>query len=261
MNRINFSPIFDTKKIKILVGVIGINCCTIGTSIFAGEISSKNFYIELSKSQGPENLSPSTDYAGASGYVCSDCPTGRIGEVNNDPTNTNSLKLGYYFSENFSTELSFYDVDFGTTTWGTDFNSFNGTYNSSNATAFSGKLTSTAILVSANYHFKPIGKLKPFAGVGFGPSFNKFHEASEGTYATVNKNTNTSASFKADLGAIYNISSSLAINAGISFLNLGNFESAKNRVFVSNGSEQAISPYKFSSGWNNSISLGLRYSF
>ena len=233
-------------------------------SIFADENPSKNFYFELSISQGPEKLSPSTDYAGASGYVCADCPTGRIGEVNNDPSTTKSLKLGYYFSENFSSELSFYDVDFGTTTWGTDFSSFNGTYNSSTATSFSGKLTSTAILVSANYHFKPIGKLKPFARVGVGPSFNKFHEASESTYATVHKNTHNSVSFKADLGAIYNISPSFAVNAGISFLNLGNFESAKTRTI---GGTESISPYKFSSGqhgsllWNNSISLGLRYSF
>ena len=100
--------------------------------------------------------------------------------------------------------------------------------------------------------------MKPFAGVGVGPSFNKFHEASESTYATIHKNTHNSVSFKADLGAIYNISSSLAVNAGISFLNLGNFESAKTRTY--RGTE-SISPYKFSSGWNNSISLGLRYSF
>ena len=258
LNNVNIRPIFNRQVIKTIVGIIGINCCTIATPLFADDISIKDFYIEFSSIQGPENLSPSNDYAGASGYVCADCPTGLIGEVENDPKNTQALKLGYTFSENLSSELSFYNVNFGTTTWDTDFNSFDGTYNSSVATSFSGKLTSTAMLLGVNYNLKPIGKLKPFLGVGAGPSFNEFHAAKEGTYATVNKNTNRSIAYKADLGALYDITSSIAINAGVSFLNLGDFESAKTR---DTGSTQAISPYKFSSGWNKSISLGLRYSF
>ena len=221
----------------------------------------KRFYIEGLIGSGIDKLEASKNYAGASGWVSPTSPTGRMGDVSNDSDTSLGIKIGYKYSDNIKLDLSFYSLGYGKTNWGTDFYSFNGTYDSNQAAPFVGELTSKVAFVSAYYNWNFNNQFKPYIGFGLGVSRNKFHAADEAGNATIENNTKTEFAYKLDIGSIYQISPAIALNFGASFIDVGGFKSGKQRRY-NNGTLEAITPYKFSSdGLNPIYTVGVIYSF
>ena len=219
------------------------------------------FYVEGYIGTGLDDAEESNNFAGASGYVAAG-PTGKIGDVSEDEDTTFGLKLGYVFSENLSFELELMSLGYGDTTWGTDFASNNGTFNPATVSLFKGELTSKAIFLNTYYNWN-LDNFKPYVGFGLGVSRNKFHQASEtgSSYtATVHDNTETDFAYKLDIGSLYEITSDLSINLGVSFLDIGDYESDDKRT-IGSGLE-TIAPYKFGTdGLEPVVTLGIRKNF
>jgi len=205
-----------------------------------------------------KNLNASSDYAGAPGYFCSDCPTGKIGGVNTSPATTWALKAGYTYSENLSFDISYYSFSHGESSWGTDFSSFNGTYNPAAATAFTSKeISSDATFISAYYNLNLDNGVRPYAGLGVGLSRNKFDYTDEGSYSFINSHTTTDVAWKLDIGSQYELKNHLILDLSLTLVDLGEYKSANSR----GSSSEVIIPYKFSTGLSPIVSLGLIYKF
>jgi opacity protein-like surface antigen len=217
------------------------------------------FYVEGYIGTGLDDAEESNNFAGASGYVAAG-PTGKIGDVSEDEDTTFGLKLGYVFSENLSFELELMSLGYGDTTWRTDFASNNGTFNPATSDPFRGELTSKAIFLNTYYNWN-LDNFKPYIGFGLGVSRNKFHQASEsGSAATIHDNIETDFAYKLDVGSLYEITSDLSINLGVSFLDIGDYESDDKRTINSN--LEAIAPYKFGTdGLEPVVTLGIRKNF
>jgi opacity protein-like surface antigen len=228
----------------------------LSTSAFAE--SPTSFFIEGLAATPIHNLSESSDYAGASGYFCSNCPTGKLGGVHTSSDTTWALKAGYTYSENLRMDMSYYSLSYGKTSWGTDFRSFNGTYNPASATPFtSNKLSSDAAFISAYYNLNLGNGLKPYAGLGIGLSRNNFGYTNEGGYNFINSHTNTDFAWKLDVGSQYEFNNNFAVDLSITLINVGEFKSANNR----GTNHEAIAPYKFSADLNPIGSIGVIYKF
>jgi opacity protein-like surface antigen len=217
------------------------------------------FYVEGYIGTGLDDAEESNNFAGASGYAAAG-PTGKIGDVSEDEDTTFGLKLGYVFSENLSFELELMSLGYGDTTWGTDFASNNGTFNPATVSLFKGELTSKAIFLNTYYNWN-LDNFKPYVGFGLGVSRNKFHQASESAAAaTIHDNTETDFAYKLDIGSLYEITSDLSINLGVSFLDIGDYESDDKRT-IGSGLE-TIAPYKFGTdGLEPVVTLGIRKNF
>jgi opacity protein-like surface antigen len=242
------------KKSALII--VSVALTQLGFNAFADETSS--FYIEGLVGTPIKNLSASSDYAGASGYVCSNCPTGKMGDVHTSPDTTWGLKAGYKYTENLKFDLSYYSLGYGRTTWGTDFSSFNGTYNPATATPFtSNNLTSDAVFISAYYNFNLGNGWMPYVGVGIGASRNTFGYTNEGGYNFINSHTSVDFAYKLDAGLVYKINKNIAIDLGISLIDVGEFKSAN----VRGTNNEPITPYKFSADLSPIATLGLIYYF
>ena len=92
-------------------------------------------------------------------------------------------------------------------------------------------------------------------------SRNKFHQASEsGGAVTIYDNIETDFAYKLDVGSLYEITSDLSINLGVSFLDIGDYESDDKRTYDSN--LEAIAPYKFGTdGLEPVVTLEIRKNF
>ncbi|PIT76845.1 outer membrane protein [Limnohabitans sp. G3-2] len=237
---------------KILLGALFsvFTCPLFSQSVFKG------FYIEGFLGTQANKPSPSSDYAGASGYVCSNCPTGKMGNVATNSQMTFGAKIGYKFSDSIRSDLSYYRVNFGKTTWGTDFNSFNGTYNQSNATPFSASLKSDTFLASVYYTLPLNNGLNPYIGAGIGPSINSMGTVNEGNYNSPKGGTQLALAYKFDIGLMYDISQELILDLGVGLINTGNFSSGTTR-----NNNEVIAPYKFNGQLNPIATLGLVYKF
>jgi opacity protein-like surface antigen len=208
----------------------------------------------------PSDLEASSDYAGASGYLSPTSPTGRMGDLETDEKATYGFAFGYKINENLRLELSYADFDYGTTSWGVDFNSFNGTFNPVNATPFVGRLSSKA-------YFLGLGYEKDFAedwswklGAAIGLARNKFHSADEGSYAEVSSNTQSEFAYRLSAGLGYKLTEKVKLTATAGLVDIGGFESAKERV-LTNGSTEAITPYKFETDLQPELTLGTSFTF
>jgi len=216
------------------------------------------FYVEGYIGTGLDDAEESNNFAGATVGDAAG-PTGKIGDVSEDEDTTFGLKLGYVFSENLSFELELMSLGYGDTTWRTDFDSNNGTFNPAISVPFRGELTSKAIFLNTYYNWN-LDNFKPYIGFGLGVSRNKFHQASEFWYATIHDNIETDFAYKLDVGSLYEITSDLSINLGVSFLDIGDYESDDKRTFDSK--LQAIAPYKFGTdGLEPVVTLGIRKNF
>lgn len=208
-------------------------------------------------------LKPTTDTVGAPGYVASCCSTGKMGDLNTaSDTPLWDLKIGYLFSKELRFDLSYTQVQFGTTTWGTDFGSSGNwpVYRPASATKFSGGASSRLLLVNGYYSFinhQLFSNVTPYVGVGVGSSWNKFHQANEGGYNTVWGNTKTSFAYKFDVGVDYIYDKNLTFDLSARFIDLGSFSSKNSR----GTNNEAISPYKFHSGVLPSLTVGVRYNY
>ena len=216
------------------------------------------FYVEGYIGTGLDDAEESNNFAGATVGDAAG-PTGKIGDVSEDEDTTFGLKLGYVFSENLSFELELMSLGYGDTTWRTDFDSNNGTFNPATSVPFRGELTSKAIFLNTYYNWN-LDNFKPYIGFGLGVSRNKFHQASESGYATIHDNIETDFAYKLDVGSLYEITSDLSINLGVSFLDIGDYESDDKRTVDSK--LQAIAPYKFGTdGLEPVVTLGIRKNF
>jgi len=239
-----------------MIKIIAILLLASATNAFAE--GPTNFFIEVLAATPRNNLSESSDYAGASGYVCANCPTGKLGGVHTSSDTTWALKAGYTYSENLRFDISYYSLSYGKTSWGTDFYSFNGKYNPATATSFtSNKLSSDAAFMSAYYNLNLENGLKPYAGLGVGLSRNKFGYTNEGGYNFINSHTNTDFAWKLDIGSQYDFSNHLAVDLSLTFINVGEYKSANNR----GTNHEAIAPYKFTADISPIASVGLIYKF
>lgn len=235
-------------------------------SAFADDFN--KFYIEASVGSPIKEISVGNSTVGASGYLVACCSTGTMGDVNTASSKeTIGLKLGYRISETWRLDFSYYKLNYGTTTWGTDFGDVGNwpVYRSANATPFRAHLSSNAIFASAYYSnnntFLP-KKFSPYLGVGLGSSRNEFKDAIEGAgngYNTPWSKTKTSFAYKFDLGLEYEINKNIGINVSAIFMDVGKFSSDNYRG--RNGSKEAISPYTFYSDLAPIYNLGISYKF
>jgi hypothetical protein len=159
------------------------------------------FYVEGLLGTSLRDASPTSSLVGASGYSSfTSGPIGTMGDTNTSSRMSLGLKAGYQHSETIKFDISFYSLGYGNTTWRTDFN-YPNPYSSSSATPFNGKLTSKTVFFSTYYSLKLDGKLKPYVGVGVGPSWNKFGQAQEGNYNFIRANSKVDVAYKIDIGA------------------------------------------------------------
>jgi opacity protein-like surface antigen len=204
-------------------------------------------------------LSPGPNYAGAKGYVCSNCSTGKLGNVDTDSQTIFGSKIGYKYSDSIRFDLSHFKVSLGNTTWGTDFLSFNGSYSQIAATPFSANLKSDVLLASVYYKLPIYKGLSPYVGAGIGSSSNTMGTVTEGNYASPAGRTQTVTAYKVDLGFLYEMTDKIDFDFSVSLLNTGNFSSDTNRTY--RGMYEVIAPYEFKSQINPIVSLGLMYKF
>ena len=249
----------DTTIFTPILPIIFFCCFLFNHASFADEAS--KFYIEGLIGSDLKNLDASSDYAGAPGYLCADCSTGKIGNTDTSGDITLGLKFGYKYSDSVRFDISYYSLGYGKTTWGTDFASFDGTYNPAFAFPFTGKLTSKTVFFSTYYNLNLSTGFKPYIGAGIGPSWNKFHNASESNYAEVDSNDNFDIAYKFDIGVMYQVYKNMDIDFGVSFIDVGDFQSAKNRKIIASGADESIAPYKFSSELSPIVNLGIIYNF
>jgi hypothetical protein len=241
---------------KMLMGM----CIVFGTASNSA-LSADQFYIGGYIGSAASRLHASSDYAGASGYISPDSPTGKMGELGTKSSPTFGLSAGYTLSDHLSVEISYANLDYGSTRWGTDFDSYNGTYNATLAVPFVGRLHSRAYLVGLNYEGVLYGEWIWQAGAAIGLARNTFETASEGDYAMVFANTKTRFAYKFSAGLGYRLGERAAIMANVWLLDIGDFESAKSRNNLGIGAIEAISPYKFETKCQPMVSVGLRFNF
>lgn len=244
-------------KTHIPLKVVLVCILSLSTSVFAD--GPTNFFIGGFAATPIRNLNASPDYAGASGYHDqTDGPTGKLGGVHTSSDTTWGLKAGYTYSENLRFDISYYSLSYGKTSWGTDFDSFNGTYDPVAATQFtSNKLSSDAAFISAYYNLNLESGFKPYAGLGIGLSRNKFGYTNEGGYNFIKSHSGTDFAWKLDIGSQYEFNNHLAVDLSLTLIDVGEFKSANNR---GTGSE-AIAQYKFSADLSPIVGLGLIYKF
>ena len=243
-----------------------ITLITLSASVFAEDFN--KFYITAILGSPVKEIHVGNSTVGASGYVSPCCPTGTMGEVNTASSKaTLGLKLGYKLSETWRFDLSYYNLSYGKTTWGTDFGDDGiwPNYNPANAVPFRANLSSNTIFASAYYsvnHSSLPKGLSPYLGIGLGSSWNEFKDAVEGAgngYNTPWNNTKTSFAYKFDLGLEYAINKNFGIDAAVTFMDIGKFSSDNYRGRY--GVKEAISPYTFTSDLTPIYNLGISYKF
>ena len=237
----------------------------------SAELSAEDFnkfYIQAILGSPIKEISVGDSTVGAPGYVSGCCSTGKMGEVDTAASKaTLGLKLGYRLSETWRFDLSYYDLSYGNTTWGTDFGSAGNwpVYRPANATPMRANLSSNTVFASAYYsvnHSSLPKGLSPYFGIGLGSSWNEFKDGVEGSgdgYNTPWSNTKTSFAYKFDLGLEYAINKNFGIDAAVTFMDIGKFSSDSYRG--RNGGKEAISPYTFSSDLAPIYNLGISYKF
>lgn len=206
------------------------------------------------------SLEASGDYTGAVGYVAPDAPTGKMGSLDAEGKPSFGLSVEYKLNDRLRTELSYARFNYGTTRWGTDFDSYNGAYDPALAIPFVGKLHSQAYFVGLNYE----GLLTPewtwHVGAAVGQARNTFEDAQEGDYGTIYANTKREFAYKLAAGVGYRLAQGITVVASVWLVDIGSFESARRRStnFVST---ESISPYKFDTKLQPIGVLGLFASF
>ena len=60
---------------------------------------------------------------------------------------------------------------------------------------------------------------------------------------------------------MYQVYKNMDIDFGVSFIDVGDFQSAKNRKIIASGADESIAPYKFSSELSPIVNLGIIYNF
>lgn len=252
-----------TRTIQKLVLITLI---TLSASVFAEDFN--KFYVTSILGSPVKEISVGDSTVGAAGYVSACCSTGKMGEVNTAASKaTLGLKLGYKLSETWRFDLSYYNLSYGKTTWGTDFGSSDNwpVYRPANADPFSANLSSDTVFASAYYSVNssvlPKG-LSPYFGIGLGSSRNKFEDGT-GNYGDssdlLGNKTKNSFAYKFDLGVEYAISKNFGIDAAVTFMDIGKFSSANYRNY--RGSVQTIAPYTFTSDLAPIYNLGISYKF
>lgn len=241
---------------KMLMGV----CIILGAASNSAR-GADQFYIGGYIGSAASRLHASSDYAGASGYISADSPTGKIGDVDTKSNPSFMLSAGYKLTDHLRAEVSYAKLDYGSTRWGTDFYSFDGTYNPSLAIPFVGRLHSQTYLAGLNYEGVLYKEWIWEAGAAVGLARNTFETANEGDYATIFANTKTRFAYKLSAGIGYRLGEQVAIMANVWLLDIGGFESAKSRNNFGIGATEAISPYKFETKCQPMASVGLRFNF
>lgn len=206
------------------------------------------------------DLDVSGDYAGASGYVSPTSPTGKMGGLSTDEKTSFGFALGYKIDANFRVGFSYANFNYGTTRWGSDFISFNGTYNPATATQLVGKLSSDAYFMGASYEQSFAKDWNWEVGAAVGLARNKFHSADEGGYAQVPSNTQTEFAYWLTAGLGYKLTEQMKVTANVGVVDIGDFESAKIRL-MGGVTPESIAPYKFETKLQPVATLGLSYSF
>lgn len=218
------------------------------------------FYVSASIYTPATNLEVSDSYAGASGYVHPTLPTGKLGALSTDEKASFGFALGYKIDEHFRLEVSYMKFDYGTTRWGTDFISFDGTYNPASSTPFVGNLDSDTYFLGGIYEQNFAEDWSWQVGAAIGLAQNKFHKAQESTYAEVSANTKNEFAYKIDAGLGYKLTDNIKVIATVGLVDIGNFESDDSRTFVGGGDE-TIAPYKFETTLQPIAGIGLSYCF
>lgn len=232
-----------------------ITLLTLSASAFAEDFN--KFYIQGIIGSPIKEISEGNLLAGAYG-------TGKLGGVDTSASKaTFGLKLGYRFSETLRFDLSYYDLSYGKTTWGTDFCNCQ-EYNPNNASPFSANLSSDTVFASAYYSINNSllpKELSPYFGIGLGASRNKFKDSIETVgngYAFPGSKTKNSFAYKFDLGVEYAINKNFGIDAAVTFMDIGKFSSANYREYAG---IRPIVPYTFSSELAPIYNLGISYKF
>ena len=233
-----------------------ITLLTLSASVFAEDFN--KFYIEGIIGSPIKEISEGNLLAGA--YA-----NGKLGGVDTSASKaTFGLKLGYRLSETLRFDLSYYDLSYGKTTWGTDFCNCQ-EYNPNSATPFSANLSSDTVFASAYYSVNssvlPKG-LSPYFGIGLGSSRNKFKDGT-GNYGIgdndlLGNKTKNSFAYKFDLGVEYAINKNFGIDAAVTFMDIGKFSSANYRDYRIH---TTIVPYTFSSDLAPIYNVGISYKF
>lgn len=229
---------------------------TLSATVFAEDFN--KFYIEGIIGSPIKEISEGNLLAGAYGE-------GKLGGVDTSASKaTFGLKLGYRLSETLRFDLSYYDLSYGKTTWGTDFCNCQ-EYNPNNADPFSANLSSDTVFASAYYSVNssvlPKG-LSPYFGIGLGSSRNKFKDGT-GNYGIgdndlLGNKTKNSFAYKFDLGVEYAINKNFGIDAAVTFMDIGKFSSGNYRDY---GGIETIVPYTFSSDLAPIYNVGISYKF
>lgn len=233
-----------------------ITLLTLSASAFAEDFN--KFYIQGIIGSPIKEISEGNLLAGASGG-------GKLGGVDTSASKaTFGLKLGYRLSETLRFDLSYYDLSYGKTTWGTDFCNCQ-EYNPNSASPFSAHLSSDTVFASAYYSVNssllPKG-LSPYFGIGLGSSRNKFKDGT-GNYGIgdndlLGNKTKNSFAYKFDLGVEYAINKNFGIDAAVTFMDIGKFSSANYRDY---DGISTIVPYTFSSDLAPIYNVGITYKF
>jgi opacity protein-like surface antigen len=233
-----------------------ITLLTLSASAFAEDFN--KFYIQGIIGSPIKEISEGNLLAGAYG-------SGKLGGVDTSASKaTFGLKLGYRLSETLRFDLSYYDLSYGKTTWGTDFCNCQ-EYNPNNARPFTAHLSSDTVFASAYYSVNnsllPKG-LSPYFGIGLGTSRNKFKDGIETVgsngYGLLGNKTKNSFAYKFDLGVEYLINKNFGIDAAVTFMDIGKFSSANYRDY---GGIGTIVPYTFSSDLAPIYNVGISYKF
>jgi opacity protein-like surface antigen len=237
--------------------IVLVTLFTLSASAFAEDFN--KFYIQGIIGSSIKEISESNLLAGVDAV-------GKLGGVDTSASKaTFGLKLGYRLSETLRFDLSYYDLSYGKTTWGTDFCNCQ-EYNPNNATPFSAHLSSDTVFASAYYSVNssvlPKG-LSPYFGIGLGSSRNKFKDGT-GNYGIgdndlLGNKTKNSFAYKFDLGVEYAISKNFGIDAAVTFMDIGKFSSANYRDYA--GFVETIAPYTFTSDLAPIYNLGISYKF
>lgn len=222
-------------------------------------LAEDQLYIGGSIGTAARKLEVSGDYTGASGYIAPDAPTGKMGGLSTDGKPSFDLSIGYKLNDHLRAELSYARFNYGTTRWGTDFYSYNGTYDPTLAIPFVGKLHSQAYFFGLNYGGTLTKEWIWQVGAAVGLARNTFDEAQEGDYATIFSNTKNVFAYKLVIGLGYRLTRGMTVMASVSRVDIGGFESAKHRN--NTGTTESIAPYKFETKPQPLASLGLFLSF